>query len=101
MVNLVTITPTTVSKLKKLLVSKVVGMKLTKIGSVDFIHTSACDILGSDRFFLCFDTVDDKVQRCGVALAPLGPFKKTEKLHYMHISSKIAASNCKLEKIQL
>ena len=80
---------------------KVVGMKLTKFGSVDFDHTSVCDILGSDRIFLCFNTDDNINQRCGIASTPLGPFNPTEKLLKIHINSKIATSECKLEIVQM
>ena len=92
-------------------ISKVSGTKLSSIGTLDFDHQEGtCDVMGT-KIVLCFSCFncgresmvnsdhEAQYKRCRVASKPLGEFTEIQNSIYPHIMNKIAASDCKSQKL--
>ena len=74
--------------------SKLVGCKMTRLGSLSFDFTAGgCASLNSRRLFLCFD--EHHAKNCYYADEPEGIYHKTQPSTSSHKFSRIASSSCK------
>ena len=78
-------------------ISKLVGCKLSRVGTLDFDHSyGGCASLADNQVFLCFDYIrSEDYRKCRVASDPLGDFTVVSRSSFDHRYTRVASSDSK------
>ena len=81
---------------RKRQISRVVGNKLTKVGTLSFdLYLGTGSVMGSNLIYLCFNYDSSDYRRCRVSEHPLEQFNEIQESVYEHALIQTAASDCK------
>ena len=76
-------------------ISKLVGCKLKRIGTLDFDHYNApCTNFNDEKVYLCFNNHPSDYKRCRYANNPDGLYLEATSSIHDHRFSSVAASHC-------